>query len=436
MAKLCLLDFRRRTYRFEDTRASFLNNPQTTPGQKLPVEIMRVSVPRRCWIELRENTGAGWCPADRRHLVFSDPNRAAIGARRVAARRAQDSGLFVGSHQAYDGPMDEARLIDGFGRVARALRVSVTDRCNLRCRYCMPAEGLPWLPREDVLTDDEIVTLVGVFARLGVRDVRVTGGEPLVRPGVAAIVRRIVAIPEIGEVSLTTNGVLLAAQVDALVDAGLRRVNVSLDSLDPERFEALTRRRDLDRVLAGLEACERHEVLRPIKVNVVSLRDVTEAEVLDLAEFARRKPYVIRFIEVMPLDAPREWRRDLVLPGSEIRAMIAAKWPLVQLDPDRPSSTATRWGFADGQGELQFVSSVTESFCAQCDRLRLTADGQLRTCLFAEVETDLRKPLRTGANEADLAEIIKNAVLAKEAGHGMADPAWTYEGRSMSMIGG
>jgi cyclic pyranopterin phosphate synthase len=332
--------------------------------------------------------------------------------------------------------MDEPRLVDGFGRVARALRVSVTDRCNLRCRYCMPAEGLPWLPREDVLTDDEIVTIVGLFARLGVRDVRVTGGEPLVRPGVADLVRRIVAIPEIGEVSLTTNGVLLAAQVDDLVAAGLRRVNVSLDSLDPERFEALTRRRDLDRVLAGLEACERHEVLRPIKVNVVSLRDVTEPEVLDLAAFARRKPYVVRFIEVMPLDAPREWRRDLVLPGSEIRAAIAARWPLVQLDPDRPSSTATRWAFADGAGEIQFVSSVTESFCASCDRLRLTADGQLRTCLFAEIETDLRTPLRSGADEAALAEIVRGAVLAKGAGHGMADPSWTYEGRSMSLIGG
>jgi cyclic pyranopterin phosphate synthase len=332
--------------------------------------------------------------------------------------------------------MDEPRLVDGFGRVARALRVSVTDRCNLRCRYCMPAEGLPWLPRKDVLTDDEIVAVVGLFARLGVRDVRVTGGEPLVRPGVADLVRRIVAIPEIGEVSLTTNGVLLAAQVDDLVAAGLRRVNVSLDSLDPERFEALTRRRDLDRVLAGLEACERHEVLRPIKVNVVSLRGVTEPEVLDLAAFARRKPYVVRFIEVMPLDAPREWRRDLVLPGSEIRAAIAARWPLVQLDPDRPSSTATRWAFADGAGELQFVSSVTEPFCASCDRLRLTADGQLRTCLFAEIETDLRTPLRSGAHEATLAEIVRGAVLAKGAGHGMADPSWTYEGRSMSLIGG
>lgn len=332
--------------------------------------------------------------------------------------------------------MDGPRLMDGFGRVARALRVSVTDRCNLRCRYCMPAEGLPWLPHGDVLTDDEIVSLVGTFARLGVRDVRVTGGEPLVRPGVAAIVRRIVAIPEIGEVSLTTNGVLLADQVDDLVDAGLRRVNVSLDSLDPDRFAALARRRDLDRVLAGLEACERHEVLRPIKVNVVSLRGVTESEVLALAAFARRKPYVIRFIEVMPLDAPRDWSRDQVLPGAEIRAMIAGRWPLVALPPSRPSSTATRWAFSDGAGEMEFVSSVTEPFCASCDRLRLTADGQLRTCLFAEQETDLRTPLRAGAAEAEIAEIVLGAVKAKGAGHRMADPRWTYAGRPMSLIGG
>ncbi|MEW6581884.1 MAG: GTP 3',8-cyclase MoaA [Actinomycetota bacterium] len=332
--------------------------------------------------------------------------------------------------------MGEPRLVDSFGRVARALRVSVTDRCNLRCRYCMPAEGMQWLPRGDLLTDDELVRLVSLFARLGTRDVRVTGGEPLVRPGVADLVRRIVAVDGIGEVSLTTNGVLLAGQVDDLVGAGLRRVNVSLDSLDPERFAAITRRRDLDRVLAGLEACERHPQLRPIKVNVVSLRGVTEPEVVDLAAFARRKPYVIRFIEVMPLDAPREWRRELVLSGADIRSMITPHWPLIQLDPDRPSSTATRWGFADGHGELQFVSSVTEPFCATCDRLRLTADGQLRTCLFADTETDLRAPLRDGADDDELADVIRGAVLAKPAGHGMQNPDWTYRGRPMSLIGG
>jgi cyclic pyranopterin phosphate synthase len=332
--------------------------------------------------------------------------------------------------------MAGAHLVDSFGRVARALRLSVTDRCNLRCRYCMPAEGLPWIPRGELLSDDEIVALAAAFGRLGVRDVRVTGGEPLVRPGLPDLVRRLVELPYLGEVSLTTNGVLLAGQVDDLVAAGLRRVNVSVDSLDPERFAAITRRRDLDRVLEGLEACERHPGLRPIKVNVVALRGVTESEILDFAQLARRKPYVVRFIEVMPLDAPREWRRDLVLPGSEIRAAIAARWPLVALAPDRPSSTATRWAFADGAGEIQLVSSVTEPFCDSCDRLRLTADGQLRTCLFAESETDLRTPLREGASAERLDEIIRHAVRAKPAGHRMADPGWTYSGRPMSMIGG
>ena len=192
--------------------------------------------------------------------------------------------------------------------------------------------------------------------------------------------------------SITTNGVLLADRIDDLVAAGLGRVNVSIDSLDPERFEQITRRRDLHRALAGLEACERHESLRPIKVNAVALRGVSEPDVLPLAELARRRPYVVRFIEVMPLDAPRTWTRDAVLSGEELRAMIGARWPLEPLDRERPAAPATRWRFADGAGELQFVSSVTEPFCASCDRLRLTADGQLRTCLFAESETDLRGP--------------------------------------------
>ena len=206
--------------------------------------------------------------------------------------------------------------------------------------------------------------------------------------------------PGIREVSITTNGVLLADRIDDLVAAGLGRVNVSIDSLDPDRFEQITRRRDLHRALAGLEACERHESLRPIKVNAVALRGVSEPDVLPLAELARRRPYVVRFIEVMPLDAPRTWTRDAVLSGQELRAMIGARWPLEPLDRERPAAPATRWRFADGAGELQFVSSVTEPFCASCDRLRLTADGQLRTCLFAESETDLRGPLRAGADDA------------------------------------
>lgn len=331
---------------------------------------------------------------------------------------------------------EAASLRDGFGRTHRSLRVSVTDRCNLRCRYCMPAEGMKWLPREELLSDDELVRIVRLFAGAGISEIRVTGGEPLVRPGLPALIGRFAAVEGVREVAMTTNGVLLAAAIDDLVANGLHRVNVSIDSLDPERFAAITRRDDLARVLEGLAACERHESMRPIKVNAVALRGVSEPDVLPLAEMARRRPYVVRFIEVMPLDAPREWTREAVLSGAELRAMIEARWPLEPLDPERASATGTRWRFADGAGELQFVSSVTEPFCATCDRLRLTADGQLRTCLFAEWETDLRGPMRAGAGDDELLAIAQGAVARKEAGHGMADPAWTYVGRPMSMIGG
>jgi len=327
-------------------------------------------------------------------------------------------------------------LRDGFGRTHRSLRVSVTDRCNLRCRYCMPAEGMTWLPREELLSDDELVRVVGLFVRAGVSEIRVTGGEPLVRPALPALIGRFAALGGVHEVAMTTNGVLLADAVDDLVANGLDRVNVSVDSLDPERFAAITRRDDLSRVLEGLAACERHESLRPIKVNAVALRGVSEADVVPLAEMARHRPYVVRFIEVMPLDAPREWTREAVLSGAELREMIGARWPLEPLDPERASATGTRWRFADGAGELQFVSSVTEPFCATCDRLRLTADGQLRTCLFAEWETDLRGPLRAGATDEELTAIALGAVARKDAGHGMADPNWTYTGRPMSRIGG
>lgn len=331
---------------------------------------------------------------------------------------------------------EAASLRDGFGRTHRSLRVSVTDRCNLRCRYCMPAEGMKWLPRQELLSDDELVRIVRLFAGAGISEIRVTGGEPLVRPGLPALIGRFAAVEGVREVAMTTNGVLLAAAIDDLVANGLHRVNVSIDSLDPERFAAITRRDDLARVLEGLAACERHASMRPIKVNAVALRGVSEPDVLPLAEMARRRPYVVRFIEVMPLDAPREWTREAVLSGAELRAMIEARWPLEPLDPERASATGTRWRFADGAGELQFVSSVTEPFCATCDRLRLTADGQLRTCLFAEWETDLRGPLRARAGDDELLAIVQGAVARKEAGHGMADPAWTYAGRPMSMIGG
>jgi cyclic pyranopterin phosphate synthase len=327
-------------------------------------------------------------------------------------------------------------LADAFGRVHRSLRLSVTDRCNLRCRYCMPAEGMPWLGRDEVLGRGELARLVEIFAGLGVSEVRVTGGEPLVRPDIAAIVGEVKGTPGIREVSITTNGVLLAPHIDGLVAAGLDRVNVSVDSLDPERFARITRRRDLGRVLEGLAACERHPGLGPIKVNAVVLRGISEPDVLPLAELARRRPYVVRFIEAMPLDAPREWTRDHVMTGAELRELIGARWPLEPLERERPSAPATNWRFADGAGHLQFVSSVTEPFCAACDRLRVTADGMLRTCLFATDETDLRGPLRDGATDADLAGIIRAAVRGKHAGHGIGTPDWTYLGRPMSMIGG
>lgn len=329
-----------------------------------------------------------------------------------------------------------APLVDGFGRVHRALRLSVTDRCNLRCRYCMPAEGMQWLPKERILSFEEIERLVRILAAMGVIEMRVTGGEPLVRADLDQLIAQIAAVPGIGEITLTTNGVLLADRIDGLVASGVARVNVSLDSLDPDRFEQLTRRRDLDRVLEGLSACEAHPGLGPIKVNAVLLRGVSEPDVLPLAALARRSPFIVRFIEVMPLDAPREWARENVLSGDEVRAMVEANWPLEPVGRDRASAPGTRWRFADGEGELEFVSSVTQPFCAACDRLRLTADGQLRTCLFAESETDLLGPLRAGMSDEDLAMVIRAAVTGKGPGHGMADPSWTYQGRPMSMIGG
>ncbi len=300
----------------------------------------------------------------------------------------------------------------------------------------MPAAGMRWLPGAAVATADELVRLVAVLAALGIRDVRITGGEPLVRPDVAAIVARIRAVAGIGEISMTTNGVLLDDHIDALVGAGLGRLNVSIDSLDPIRFAEITRRDDLARVLAGLAACERHPSLRPIKVNAVVLRGIGEDDVLALAELARERPYVVRFIEAMPLDADREWEPGHVIPGEELRRMIDAVWPLREAPRTRPSAPGRRWSFSDGRGELEFVSSVTEPFCAMCDRLRLTADGRLRSCLFATEETDLLGPLRGGAGDEDLIALILANVASKGPGHGIGTPGWSYDGRPMSMIGG
>jgi cyclic pyranopterin phosphate synthase len=326
-------------------------------------------------------------------------------------------------------------LRDSWGREIRSLRVSVTDKCNFRCRYCMPAEGLEWLPRDEVLSFGEIERLVRILAAMGVDEVRLTGGEPLVRRDMPQLVELLAAIPGVRDLSLTTNGVLLDRLAGPLVEAGLRRVNVSLDTLSHVRFAEITRRDALDRVLAGLAEAERHPELRPIKVNCVAIKGFTEQEVPALAELARRKPYVVRFIEFMPLDADESWRDDEVLTGAEIRALIEERWPLVEV-PAKPASTARRFRFADGAGEVGFVNPVSEPFCSSCDRIRLTADGQLRTCLFSRREWNLKQPLRDGASDGEIARLVRFAVRHKELKHKINEPGFVPASRSMSQIGG
>jgi cyclic pyranopterin phosphate synthase len=327
-------------------------------------------------------------------------------------------------------------LRDSWEREIKSVRISVTDKCNFRCTYCMPAEGLEWLGRNEILTFEEIARLAGVLARVGVDEVRLTGGEPLVRRDVPQLVRMLAAIDGVRDLSLTTNGVLLDRFAAPLVEAGLRRINVSLDSLNHVRFAEITRRDALDAVLRGLEEAERYPELRPIKINCVAVKGFTETEVPALAELARRKPYIVRFIEFMPLDADEVWREDDVLTGAEIRAIIEDHYgPLVEI-PAKASSTARRFRFSDGAGEIGFVNPVSEPFCSSCDRIRLTADGQLRTCLFSRREWDLKTPLRDGASDEELTDLIRFAVRHKELKHKINDPGFVRASRSMSQIGG
>ena len=327
-------------------------------------------------------------------------------------------------------------LRDSWGREIKSVRVSVTDKCNFRCTYCMPAEGLEWLGRQEILSFEEISRLVGVLARLGVDEVRLTGGEPLVRRDLPVLVGMLAQTEGVRDLSLTTNGVLLDRLAGPLVEAGLQRLNVSLDSLNHVRFAEITRRDALDAVLRGLAEAERYPELRPIKINCVAVKGFTETEVPALAELARRKPYVVRFIEFMPLDADEAWREDDVLTGAEIRGIIEKEHgPLVEL-PAKASSTARRFRFADGVGELGFVNPVSEPFCSSCDRIRVTADGQLRTCLFSRREWDLKTPLREGAGDQELVELLRFAVRHKELKHRINDPGFVRASRSMSQIGG
>jgi cyclic pyranopterin phosphate synthase len=329
--------------------------------------------------------------------------------------------------------MRREQLVDGHGRAIGDLRLSVTDRCNFRCQYCMPAEGLPWLDRSEVLTFEEIARLVGLFSSMGVRDVRLTGGEPLVRrdfPRLAAMLT-----PLVDEVSVTTNGFLLERDAEALVRAGVARFNVSIDSLQRDRFFEMTRRDALDRVLRGLEVLGSFPEAHPIKVNAVGLRGFTETEVLPFADFAREHPYEVRFIEFMPLDADRAWDMDKVLTGEEIRAAIHAVHPL-EAEPREPHATARVYRFADGQGRIGFINPVSEPFCGDCDRIRMTAEGKLRTCLFSIGETDLRGPMRAGASDDELERIVRDAVWRKELKHRVNEPGFVQPPRSMSAIGG
>jgi cyclic pyranopterin phosphate synthase len=330
---------------------------------------------------------------------------------------------------------ERAQLLDGHGREIGDLRLSVTDRCGFRCRYCMPAEGMQWLDRADLLTFEEIERLVGVLVEMGIRDVRLTGGEPLVRRELPRLASMLAAIPGLRELSLTTNGYQLERDAEALVAAGVNRFNVSVDSLQRERFTEMTRRDALEKVLRGLEMLASFPDAHPIKVNAVAMRGFTEEEVLPFARFAREHPYEVRFIEFMPLDADHAWSPEDVLTGEEIRAAIHAVYPL-EPEPRAPSATARTYQFADGVGRIGFINPVSEPFCGDCNRIRVTADGQLRTCLFSLRETDLRGVLRDGASDDELETAIRDAVWRKELKHHVGDPGFVQPARSMSAIGG
>jgi GTP 3',8-cyclase len=326
-------------------------------------------------------------------------------------------------------------LADGHGRRIEDLRLSVTDRCNFRCQYCMPAEGLPWLERSEVLDFEEIERLARLFVSIGIGSIRLTGGEPLVRPRFPDLVTRLASIGGLTDLSLTTNGYLLERDGEALVEAGIRRVNVSIDSLQRDRFFQITRRDALPRVMRGLGAIAAYPQVAPVKVNAIAMRGFTEDEALRFAEFARSTSFQVRFIEFMPLDGDRAWTPDAVLSGEELRQMIHRVHPLEEL-PREPSATARMFRFADGHGEIGFINPVSEPFCADCNRIRLTADGKLRTCLFSIHETDLRGPLRDGAGDDELEEMIRNAVWRKELKHRIGEPGFRQPPRTMSAIGG
>ena len=327
-------------------------------------------------------------------------------------------------------------LIDTFGRIHTNLRISVTDRCNIRCFYCMPAENVRFMPRREILTFEEIERYVRVLAGQGVNKIRLTGGEPLVRHDLHKLVAMLAEVPGIDDIALTTNGMLFEDQAQALKDAGLRRVNISLDSLDPETFKTISRREGLDRVLAGIFAAKRVGFER-IRLNAVAIRGLTEADVVPLGRFAREHGMEMRFIEFMPLDADGLWQHEQVLRGAEIRELLEnAIGPLEPLPVEDPSQPATDYRFSDGRGTIGFINPVSQPFCHNCNRLRLTAEGKVRNCLFSTAEWDARAILRSGGTDEEIVTLVRDCIGAKKAGHGIDSSEFVKPERAMYQIGG
>lgn len=347
------------------------------------------------------------------------------------------------------------RLIDSHGRVLRDLRVSLTDRCNFRCLYCLPETeaaqnfyrghwaNMPnpapivqqWVPRANLLSFEEIERVVTIATRLGIEKIRLTGGEPLLRQQVPELVARVARLPGVRDLAMTTNGFLFAPNAHALKDSGLRRLSFSLDSLDRANFKKITGRDGLDAVLQAI-ALAQELGFRPVKVNAVVIRGLNDHEILDLADFARQHELVMRFIEFMPLDSARAWYKELVVPGRELLERLRTRYQLEPIASGNPSETARRWAFADGRGELGIIAPVSEPFCGHCNRIRLTADGKVRTCLFSVTEHDLRSLLRNGVSDESIADWLKTVVWGKEARHHIGEPDFIPPSRSMSCIGG
>ncbi len=327
-------------------------------------------------------------------------------------------------------------LVDSFGRVHTSVRISITDRCNIRCFYCMPEGPIRFLPRSELLSYEEMARFARVLARMGVDKVRITGGEPLVRNDVHVLVQQLAGIPQIVDIALTTNGILLAERAQRLKDAGLKRINISLDGLSEATFRSISRREGLQRVLDGIAAAERAG-LEKIRLNAVAIRGLSEPEIVPLGRFARERGLPVRFIEFMPLDAQDQWCSEQVLTGDEIRATLqhafGALIPVAGRDPSQPSAD---YMFADGRGEIGFINTVSQPFCHACNRLRITAEGKMRNCLFSDEEWDVRALLRNGSSDRQIAALARQCVAAKKPGHGIDQPDFMRPTRAMYQIGG